>query len=1173
MNRPRVPTTIETSGAGHDFEHRVQAVFVVLMLTDGVVPCLPAHKVKKIAVQQQENGYRTDDMIVSVTSQTLGDKKLLSQLKRSVIIGRNTTFDKTIKDAWKDFNNAKLFTKGKDVLLLISGPISEEKLNDFREIQDWARFESDPALLIKRVEGPGSNADKRFILKTIRDIIVEELPSLTDGDLHQFLRHYYFLTYDLDLRYGTSHSLVRSLISQYTDDVDAVWDQVIGYVCDLNTNGASIDSENVPPHVAAFFSRTKYNNIPLSLTENSQAEKVVAIENQKKTNDALMTASLIGAWDENNKEDLAAIESLAGDEYLEWVKNLRPILSDKRGWVRLKNGIWKISEQEQIWADLGSDLYDDQINKFGNFCLRVLGEVNPELQLPAKDRFMAPVYGKALKHSSVMREGVAKTMAMLRANSSKFSHLSTNAIDNTLLGVVRKLFQKSDWQMWASLNNHLPTIAEASPEEFLSIVENDLSDTSKSKILHLFDEESSGVSGRTYLSGLLWALEMLAWQDQYFMRAASVLGDLASSDPGGQWANRPIGSLTAILLPWLPQTEAPLKKREAFIRTLCDENPKVAWKLLLTLLPNQTTSSSYTYKPKFVGAVSHDASKQVSRKHYWDQIAIYAGFLSEMAIANFSRLVEVCESLNDLPKEALTKILDFIDSKEVMERPEEDRVLLWETLRQVSSKHKRFAAQDWALRSEEVSRLDEIIDKMKPTDLLNKYRYLFVEGDYNLFEEVEDYKDRETRITETRASAVKDILSAGDIGRLIEFAKQVENPYKLGFCCGQLAECNLDTDSLPVFLKNEDEKLSNFVSGYVTGKFSRLGWGWVDLLNVAEWSTDQKIHFLSCLPFDEDSWTRVDRWMGENAGLYWHSVNVWPYRTKRLDVAITKLLENDRPAAALKCLAIMRRDTGNHQADLISEALIELIKHPDQVKQIDSYELEDLIKVIQTDGKTDNERLVKIEWAFLPLLERISNGMSPISLEKELATNPDFFCETISLVYRSKKEKSGTTTKDEQQRLKAQRAYQLLHGWRIPPGCTEGHLDSALFESWLERVKKTCEENGRLEVALIHVGHVLHYSPPDNNGFWIDEGIAKCLNAKEHQDMRQGFAIEIFNSRGVHSIDPSGAPEKKLEEKYLKMAEEAEAKGFHRLGKTMRDVASSYAKEALRIVEEHEDED
>ena len=80
--------------------------------------------------------------------------------------------------------------------------------------------------------------------------------------------------------------------------------------------------------------------------------------------------------------------------------------------------------------------------------------------------------------------------------------------------------------------------------------------------------------GRNYMTGLLWALETLAWHTDYLMRAIVLLGELAALDPGGNWSNRPSNSLIDILLPWHPQTCAPIPKRnKSAVAALVREQP------------------------------------------------------------------------------------------------------------------------------------------------------------------------------------------------------------------------------------------------------------------------------------------------------------------------------------------------------------------------------------------------------------------------------------------------------------------------------------------------------------------------------------------------------------------------------------------------------------------------
>ena len=74
----------------------------------------------------------------------------------------------------------------------------------------------------------------------------------------------------------------------------------------------------------------------------------------------------------------------------------------------------------------------------------------------------------------------------------------------------------------------------------------------------LFQDVNSHWNAGSPHTGFLWALEGLAWSEQYMGYAAEVLAQLAELDPGGRLSNRPSASLEAIFKPWYP---ADLKRR------------------------------------------------------------------------------------------------------------------------------------------------------------------------------------------------------------------------------------------------------------------------------------------------------------------------------------------------------------------------------------------------------------------------------------------------------------------------------------------------------------------------------------------------------------------------------------------------------------------------------------
>ena len=244
--------------------------------------------------------------------------------------------------------------------------------------------------------------------------------------------------------------------------------------------------------------------------------------------------------------------------------------------------------------------------------------------------------------------------------------------------VVREVLGDADWVLWSSLDGLLPLLAEASPSEFLKAIEHALQQ-SPCPFDELFSKELPGpVSGANYLTGLLWALEALAWDKTHLVPVCVTLGKLADRDPGGQWLNRPARSLNAILLPWSPQTTATIEKRKVALKTLKDEVPEVAWRLFLGLLPGQTRTSMHTHKPSWRNAIPEDWKGDVSREERWEQDRFCARLTVEMAGNSVERLMQLMSQLNSLPPEAFDQAMEQLFSDNLSAIPEIQRTELWE---------------------------------------------------------------------------------------------------------------------------------------------------------------------------------------------------------------------------------------------------------------------------------------------------------------------------------------------------------------------------------------------------------------------------------------------------------------------------------------------------------------
>ncbi|MCP4218091.1 MAG: hypothetical protein GY765_25840 [bacterium] len=275
--------------------------------------------------------------------------------------------------------------------------------------------------------------------------------------------------------------------------------------------------------------------------------------------------------------------------------------------------------------------------------------------------------------------------------------------------------------------------------------------------------------------------------------------------------------------------------------------------------------------------------------------------------------------------------------------------------------------------------------------------------------------------------------------------------------------------------------------------------------------------------------------------------------------------EYGRPHAAIGCLSWMLYNKQQIKVEQCVRALLTALSSRESTDTMDRYHIVELITYLQGDTSVSQDDLFNVEWAYLPLLH-LEKGASPKLLESRLASEPEFFCEVLRLIYRSNKKDVPRKEASEASEEIASNACSLLNKWRTPPGMQEDGGDGAKFSDWLQRVKELCTESGHLSVALSAIGEVLVHSPADPDGLWINRAIAEALNDRDAKAMRDGYSSGIYNARGFHEVDPTGKPEKELAEKFRRKAEDVENAGFQRLAGTLRGLADTYEREAERNI-------
>ena len=1163
-----------TGGLGIHFENRVQTAYSVIMLAGGFSPCMPSWPITKIELQQRYRGVETDDLIVSCQDpKSKRVARLLGQVKHTISINNNKNFREVIQAAWNDYNNPEVFSLGSyDVIALICGPLSATDTNDVRLLLNQARESQDAEDFMRRI-GLGiftSNAQRKKLdvfklaLATANDEI-----ELSNETLWLFLKSFRLLIYDLDIK-GVTLSLLHTLIEQNSpQNAKSIWAQLYEHIQWTNEGSGFVTPSTIPEEISEAFQKPRIVEIPKNLVKET-VTSVTITPRKRSISESISLACLVGSWNEDSESDKTIISLLSKQGYDEWNSDFMEILQTQDSPVSLKNGIWKVNDRKKVFLEIGPRISDSMLDLFQQTTIKVLSERNPKFELQKEDQFAASLHGKVLHHSNQLRKGLADGLALIGCFPSALTNASTSKPESIVIMILRNILGDADWQLWASLDDLLPSMAEASPKAFLEAVEKALRQI-PCPYDNIFAQEESGAMGWNYISGLLWGLEAIAWEEEYLVNSVLTLAELAAHDPGGKWENRPSNSISTILLPWFPQTTASVEKRKVAITTLHREYPDITWDLLISLLPNQNQISSGAFKPRWRESIPVEWNEKVSTTEYWDQVSFYADLAVENAVDNSKRLTILINNLDNLPKTAYANLLSHLSSKNITSKNEEDKLILWSKLIKFIARHKRYSDTDWALKPKLIKELEVIAKSLKPTSALNLYEHLFTDNDFDLFDENDNWDEQQKKLDVKRQKALKQIFDESGLISILELVEKVDLPSTVGHSLGESDDKSIEDKLLPEYLKSTSKSTAIFIEAYVFRKFRSGQWLWVDNLKINNWTPEQISHFYVSLPFMAETWDRVDRDLGEDEFLYWNKVRANPHQEEnKLEMGIDKLLKYKRALPAVECIYGMLNNGKTLDIPRSIKALMLGRANTSKALILNAYRIKKVISALQKDPATPPDDMFRIEWSYLHLLDG-HHGATPHHIENRLANDPSFFSEVISIVYRPKGAPTTEHDPSAKEKALATNAWHLLYQWKTPPGSeNSNNFNSKKFTSWLKEVLVICGKTGHLEVAKLHIGNVLLYSPKDSTGMWINKVVAEALNNKNADEMRSGFCTEIINSRGAHSVDPSGKDEKSLAAKWRQRAEDVENESFPRLALSLRGVAESYEREAKNIVERND---
>jgi hypothetical protein len=876
----------------------------------------------------------------------------------------------------------------------------------------------------------------------------------------------------------------------------------------------------------------------------------------------LLPALLAGAWHVRSKSDQEVICRLASEkDYAACEAPLRQLAKLQDPPIDYVTDVWALRASVDAFVNLGHLIGAEHLERFAEAATAVFGKA---IEPPKPDEVYRPAEQRGNDlHSRWLRDGMMNTllhMAVLH-EQAEFVVPGTTPQDY-VNGIVRGLPGLSrDHRLLVSLQEQMALLAEAAPIPFLEALER-LLEGDAMAIRPIFEEQKGLIGSHAYYYGVLWGLEVVAWDPQLLLRASVCLAKLAKIDPGGTASNRPINSLRAIFLSWAPNTGANAAQRKGVLAHVLNAVPEVAWDLLVKLLPRPHDHSSPTQAPVFR---EFDETEVLTYAVVWDA----HDFVIEQAIARAGtepgRWVTLIDAMSQFPKDGFERMIAGLDLV-LGSSAGEARFTVWDALRKEVNKHRTYAGTDWAVSEKALARIDPLLARFAPQTAVEKCVWLFDDWMPDVPGKV-DSDDPNEAIDAARHEAVFDLMRESGRQGLIELAQRSKLPQHVAMAARSL---EFGFDELGQFFLEVLRAAPNIdvVAGSVLMEgATRFQGKWNQFARetfVHEQVVPERVaRLLTALDDSIQSWNYVQEYGPEVNDAYWRLKHSYFVRgdAEELLFGVQRYLEYGRPLAALDAAT---RRLGELPTTLLVQllegAVPELNASARGSGNLSIYNIEHAFDELRKRGDIAPDDIAALEFRYLPVFHL---RQQPLVLHTLLVQRPRMFMDAICAVFKQANRDPEPVSVGAEKLAVA--AYELLTGLHVLPGQNGAEVDYAVLLAWCQEVRLIAVEVDRVNISDQRIGALLAHAPSSQaDGAWPHEAVRAVIEHLASEEVERGLAIERFNMRGVYSkaIGEGGQQERTLAKQCQNWA--TAMPGSPRTSAMLMGMAESWLREAER---------
>lgn len=856
-----------------------------------------------------------------------------------------------------------------------------------------------------------------------------------------------------------------------------------------------------------------------------------------------MPAVFASRWDEGTVGDTEVLSSLSGVEYPSFAQGVARYMDSDPPLLERAGSVISLIAPTVAFALTAKSISTDMLRELEQAIQTVFSHVSVSEVTAWDGPVSLPIETPRTVHSNWLRDGLLETILRISAfkevlDRKQIAHAFGGCQAFVDKVVERIALFRDEPRFFAALSENLPLMAEAAPVPFVDALEQALQG-SETGLAPLFEDK--GFFGPVLHTGLLSALECLAWEPAYFVQVVRILAQLARYESDGRIANKPSNSLRSIFLAWSPRTSAPLSQRIDTLRLLADEFPVVAWRLICAVLPKNSDTAFSTYEPvwKDFGRSSRQPlTNELVRKAYTAYIDV-ALELSRVEIERQLMLLDSYPMLSPSHRQTLREQFTFCAKSEQLSATTREAV--WSAMRQLVAKHRRFSNAAWALASADVDELEAVGRLFQPASEVAEVHWLFDEYLPDLPEVDVDIEAGQAKADELRHKAMQQLVATG-LGAVDELYVKARQPYLVA----QQAAVTIDDtekllELLDVWLKRNSPRDERGVAMLCASRYALRREDWLAVLRDASvsrgWPDGAFGLCMSNFPDEQDVWDTIAEMTEAAATRYWASRSEYlrSDNTTLNNKIAQKLIDYHRATElinqSLKKLSVA-------VAIDVLEAAVQELQEPHQIDAMLGYSLKETIKWLRAQPDVPRAKLDKLEHSFLPVLLAELRDGEQLTFHKTMAEKPESFIAILCDAFLPAKSvnpegERHPISPDAERRAIV--AWHVLRSWRTPPGVdAAGRVRYEVMMDWISRARNLAEDEDRAAIADQYIGAVLLHTPSESDGRWPADAVARVFEELRSKVLEDGLSMEVINSRGTTSrgIFDGGKQEKDLADQW-----------------------------------------